>query len=259
MSLAIITITPQGLIIAEKLQKNLDAKVFAPQELIREPNSKNIVYKTTTKELIGTLWGQYDSFVFIMALGIVIRIIKDHIEDKFKDPAIVVVDEMGRYAISALSGHEGGANRLAEKVAAICDGDFVITTGSEATRTLIAGMGCKRGTSAMQLEETLLEGLKQIGRNLNEIRLITSVEDKKDEKGFLQLSKKLNIPLKFISKSLIKTVEDSFAKSETVKKSIGVYSVAEPCAILGGFRCQMILSKTKFPQTTIAIAEEKFL
>lgn len=258
MSCAIITITTHGLLVAKKLQETLNGDLYAPKNIINDNNSNITPYETTTKELIEKLWKRYNSFIFIMALGIVTRLIKDHIQDKFKDPAVVVVDEMGRYAISALSGHEGGANRLAEKAALICRGDFVITTGSEATKTLIAGMGCRRGTSTIQLEETLLEGLKQINRNVNEVRLIASVEDKKDEKGFFQLSEKLNIPLKFISKSLIKTVEDNFTKSEIVKKSLGIYSVAEPCAILGGFRCQMVLPKTKFSQTTIAIAEEKF-
>ena len=259
MSCAIITITTHGLAVARKLQKNLKADLYAPKEIMNASVSNIISYETTTKKLIKKIWGSYNAFIFVMALGIVTRLIKDHIQDKFKDPAIVVVDEMGRYAISALSGHEGGANRLAEKVALICLGDFVITTGSEATKTLIAGMGCRRGIPAIQLEETLLRGLNQIGRTLNEVRLIASVEDKMDEAGFFQISEKFNIPLKFIPKTLIKAIEDNFSKSETVKKSLGIYSVAEPCAILGGFRCQMILPKTKFSQTTIAIAEEKFL
>ncbi|HJP19661.1 MAG TPA: cobalamin biosynthesis protein [Nitrospinota bacterium] len=259
MSLAIIAITTHGLTVAGKLQDNLKGDLYAPENIINDNNANITAYETTTKKLIEKIWSRYNSFIFIMALGIVSRIIKDQIENKFKDPAIVVVDEMGRYAISTLSGHEGGANRLAEKVALICRGDFVITTGSEATKTLIAGMGCRRGTPADQLEETLREGLKRINRTVNEVRLIASVEDKEDEEGFHQLSEKLKIPLKFISKSRIKTIEDNFSKSETVKKALGIYSVAEPCAILGGFRCQIVLPKTKLPQTTIAIAEEKFL
>lgn len=259
MTLAIITISAHGLIVAKKLQKHLDGHIYAPKKIIPEKKQNFISYETNTRELIKKIWKQYNSFVFIMACGIVTRLIKDHIQDKHSDPAIVIVDEMGRYAISALSGHEGGANTLSEKVAFICDGDFVITTGSEATKTLIAGMGCKRGTSAVHLEESLRKGLLLINRDLKEVRLIASVEDKKNEKGFFQLSKKLNIPLKFIPKTLIKTVEHNFSKSELVKKTLGVYSVAEPCAVLGGFRCQILLQKTKLFQTTIAIAEEKFM
>lgn len=259
MSSAVITITTYGLTVAKKIQENLKADLYAPEGILNKNHTGIIGYETTTKELLSRIWEKYDSLIFIMAMGIVNRIIKDHMEDKYKDPAVVVVDEMGRYAISALSGHEGGANKVAEKVALICQGDFVVTTGSEAIRTLIVGMGCRRGVSAERLEETMMEGLKRIGRKLNDVRLIASVEDKRDEKAFSQISERLSIPLKFISKSLIKTVEENFSKSELVKNTLGIYGVAEPCAILGGFRCQLLLPKTKIKGTTIAIAEERFL
>lgn len=277
MRTAIITITPQGIKVGRRIQEGLKlvpawckqgCDLYAPEEILTENHTAIIGYKTTVKELMAKIWGDYDSLIFIMAMGIVIRIIKGHIQDKHMDPAVVVVDEMGRYAISALSGHEGGANRLAERVALICQGDFVITTGSEATKTLIVGLGCRRGTSADYLEDAMKEGLGLISRKLKEVRLIASIEDKRDEKGLLQLSERLNIPLKFIHKVLIKTVEEGFSKSELVKNTLGVYSVAEPCAMLGGFRCQLLLPKTnlslqalsrEMKGTTIAIAEERFL
>ncbi|MEK7313848.1 MAG: cobalamin biosynthesis protein [Deltaproteobacteria bacterium] len=259
MSVAVIAITRLGLAVARKVSEGMGGDLFVPKEIQVAGNAGLNCYNTTTKELVARIWNRYDSFVFVMALGIVNRIIKDHIQDKRDDPAVVVVDEMGRYAISALSGHEGGANRLAEKVALVCGGDFVVTTGSEAARTLIVGMGCRRGVSADHLEETLIKGLGRIGRELNEVRLIASVEDKRDEKGLLELSERLNVPLKFIPKSLIKTVQENFTESELVKNTLGVGSVAEPCAMLGGFRCHLLLPKTKTKVATIAIAEERFL
>ncbi len=259
MNPAIIAITRQGLVVGRKLQEALKGDLYAPEEIVAQNRPGIKGYGTGTKELVAEIWDRYDSFIFIMALGIVNRIIKDHIRDKLSDPAVVVVDEMGRYAISALSGHEGGANRLAEKTALHCQGDFVVTTGSESTKTLIVGIGCRRGISADHLEETVMNGLERIGRELADVRLIASVEDKKDEKGLLELSDRLHIPLKFISRSLIKTVEDNFSKSELVNKTLGIYSVAEPCAILGGFRCQLILPKTGMKGSTIAIAQERFL
>lgn len=259
MKCAIIAITRPGLTVARKIKENLDGDLYAPEKFITGGAPNVIGYDTSTKKLVEKIWGKYQSFIFIMSLGIVTRIIKDSIRDKRKDPAIVVVDELGRYCISALCGHEGKANKLAEKISLVCGGDFVITTGSEAVKTLIVGIGCCRGAAADCLEETLMEGLGRIGRGLKEVRLIASVEDKKNEAGLLQLSKKLDIPLKFIPKTLIKTVEDGFTRSELVKKTLGIYSVAEPCAMLGGFRCQLILPKTKIKKTTIAIAEERFL
>lgn len=259
MSTAVIAITTHGLIVGKKIREHIMCDLYIPGVIESERAADFISYDTSTKDLVAKIWNKYSSLIFIMAMGIVVRIIRDFIDDKHKDPAVVVVDEMGRYAVSVLSGHEGGANRVAEKVALICRGDFVITTGSEAIRALIFGMGCRRGTSADELEKAMMEGLRLTGRTLSEVRLIASVEDKQDEKGLCQLSERVNIPLKFIPRTLIMTVEDNFPKSELVKKTLGIYSVAEPCAMLGGFRCQMILPKRKMKGITIAIAEERFL
>jgi len=259
VKLAIIAITREGLEVACRIQQGLGGELYAPEKIVTKEitGTENIeTYPGPTRDLVTELWDSVDSFVFVMSLGIVTRIIKEHIRDKYKDPAVVVIDEMGRYAISALSGHEGGANRLSERVALICGGDFVVTTGSEATKKIIVGMGCRRDTPVEKLEAALKEGLARIGKTTEDVRLIASVEIKKDEKGLLELSEKFGIPLKFISTGLIKAVEDNFKESTLVKKTLGIGSVAEPCAVLGGHRCRIILPRVKKDGTTIAIAEE---
>ena len=259
MKTAVVAITAEGLEVAGVIAKGLGSTIYAPTKIAINDNKDITIYASTTKELVAEVWHEYDAIIFVMALGIVTRIIKDHIEDKHKDPAIVVIDEMGRYAISALSGHEGGANLLAEKISLLCKGDFVVTTGSEATKRLIVGMGCRRGTSAEELEELLTEGLNKAGRTIKEVRVIASVEDKSDEAGLLELSKKLGVPLKFIPKTLIAVIEENFDSSELVKKTLGIGAVAEPSAMLGGTRCQLILKRIKSKTATLAIAEEESL
>ena len=76
-------------------------------------------------------WRRHRGLVCIMAAGIVVRTLAPLIEDKEKDPAVVVCDEEGRYAIPLLSGHLGGANDLARRVAAILGGEVVLTTSSD--------------------------------------------------------------------------------------------------------------------------------
>ncbi|HEB69472.1 MAG TPA: cobalamin biosynthesis protein CbiG, partial [Desulfobulbus sp.] len=66
-----------------------------------------------------------------MATGIVVRTLAPLLQDKRLDPAVVVCDEKGRFAVSLLSGHLGGGNALARQVAAILGGQAVITTASD--------------------------------------------------------------------------------------------------------------------------------
>jgi len=73
----------------------------------------------------------YRRIVLVAPLGIAVRVIAPLVVDKHADPAVVVVDEAGKHAIALLSGHVGGANRLAEDVAAIVGGRPVITTSAE--------------------------------------------------------------------------------------------------------------------------------
>ncbi len=76
-------------------------------------------------------WKRYDGHVFIMAAGIVMRRLSPLLRDKTVDPAVVVGDEKGRFAVSLLSGHIGGANRLARQVARCAGGEAVITTATD--------------------------------------------------------------------------------------------------------------------------------
>lgn len=79
-------------------------------------------------------FADYAGHVFIMAAGIVIRAIAPVIENKTKDPAVVVMDEQARHAISLLSGHIGGANALAGQVADAVGATPVITTATDVNR-----------------------------------------------------------------------------------------------------------------------------
>ena len=83
------------------------------------------------KELLASLWDKVDGFVLIMATGIVVRMIAPLLESKQTDPAVVTMDDAGRFAISLTSGHLGGANELAERCAFISGARAVITTATD--------------------------------------------------------------------------------------------------------------------------------
>ena len=73
----------------------------------------------------------YPNHIFIAAAGIVVRAISPHLKSKDRDPAVIVLDQEGKYVVSLLSGHLGGANDLARKVAGITGGQAVITTATD--------------------------------------------------------------------------------------------------------------------------------
>lgn len=101
------------------------------------------LYDQPLSGLVGSLIQMFDGFVFIMAAGIVVRLMARHIKDKRTDPAVVVVDEAGRFAISLLSGHLGGANALARQVAAALGAQEVITTATDVQGVLAMDLAAR--------------------------------------------------------------------------------------------------------------------
>jgi len=79
----------------------------------------------------GSLFQQYNALVFISAVAVAVRGIAPSLRGKTVDPAVVVVDEGGRYAISLLSGHLGGANQLAVEIAGHLGAEPVVTTATD--------------------------------------------------------------------------------------------------------------------------------
>lgn len=78
-------------------------------------------------------WGRFDAHIFIGAVGIAVRAIAPLLRDKIDDPAVLACPENGGCVISLTSGHLGGANRLARRVARITGGRAVISTATDVT------------------------------------------------------------------------------------------------------------------------------
>lgn len=85
-----------------------------------------------------------DAILFIGAMGIAVRTIAPFLENKIVDPAVLVMDEKGRYVISVLSGHLGGGNELCLELARILNADPVITTASDVNSKLAVDVFAKK-------------------------------------------------------------------------------------------------------------------
>ena len=92
-----------------------DVTLWVPPSLKHLPHTQ--VYEGTLKDCIAQLWPHHRGFVFGLAAGAVVRLIAPLLRDKAIDPAVVVVDEAGKFVISLCSGHLGGGGRLARLVA----------------------------------------------------------------------------------------------------------------------------------------------
>ncbi|HYT39315.1 MAG TPA: precorrin-3B C(17)-methyltransferase [Acidimicrobiia bacterium] len=76
-------------------------------------------------------WADADGFVLVCATGIAVRAIAPRLADKVADPAVVVVDDGGRFAVALTGGHRGGANVLAREVAGLLGAEPVVTTATD--------------------------------------------------------------------------------------------------------------------------------
>ncbi|MDR7855772.1 cobalt-precorrin 5A hydrolase [Tissierella sp.] len=126
MKIACLSFTEKGKILGDKL-KSLD--IESKFHVIHHLYNKDI--HGGIKGFLSSSWDEYDGFVFISSTGIAVRMINPYIKDKSIDPAIVVIDDCGRFSISLLSGHLGGANELSKWIGEMINAIPVITTASD--------------------------------------------------------------------------------------------------------------------------------
>lgn len=153
MKIAYFAITEQGQRLVKILNQHLPGIVFGKENL------KNNMQKAFL---------EYDGLVCVMATGIVVRILAPLFVHKQQDPAIVVMDSRGNYAISLLSGHLGGANELASEMARISGGQAVITTATDVENTFAFDLFAKK----YQMPIGNIDQLKYISAALLENRKV---------------------------------------------------------------------------------------
>ena len=130
---AIITLTRRGTETGLRLHRLLEhSTLYAPARFLpADPPADTTGYTVSVRQVLHDAFRRHSALICLMASGIVVREIAPLLRSKHTDPAVVVTDEQGRNAISLLSGHKGGANALAKKVADLLGGRAVLTTASD--------------------------------------------------------------------------------------------------------------------------------
>jgi cobalt-precorrin 5A hydrolase len=133
MKIAIIAITTNGVRLGERIAREIPgAELFITPKHAVGIAAPATVFHEDLRSLIHSQWQAFDGLICIMATGIVVRMIAPLLEGKDRDPAVVVVDDAGKFAVSLLSGHLGGANELAGQCGRAIGATPVITTATDA-------------------------------------------------------------------------------------------------------------------------------
>jgi len=346
--MAIWVLTPNGLALASRLRRHWPgAAIHCSRRLAPEGQALAAQPFEGLMPAVAERFLDFDGHLFIMAAGIVVRAVGPLLGHKHRDPAVVVVDDAGRFAVSLVAGHVGGANRLARRIADLLGAVPVITTATDVNGrpamdmlavelglgienpgavkavnmallagrpvalwdpwglvapvlgadgqavalevlaeqapehagvyvddrctllpehvlrlrppSLVAGIGCNRGTAAEEIATLLTAALAEGALSGRSLWKIASIDLKRDEAGLVALARTLGVPLHFYSAENLNQAGHVPNPSAMAAKHVGVQSVCEAAAILAAQRGHLIVTKRKSANATVAIARRAFL
>ena len=246
----LISLTDPGRALAERLLALL-------------PDSEHLHRPQPFQDMVQERFLAGHRLVLLCAVGIAVRTLGPVLRDKYQDPAVLALDEHGRFVAPILSGHEGGANEWARQVAGFLGAQAVITGAQRYTQPLlVAGVGCNRGCSLEPLLVLLDQTLASHGLRRDDLRALASIELKQDEPGLHQLAAMLGVPITFYPATLLNEYSDRLSrKSGIVFRETGCYGVAEAAALACAerlvnhdFRAELIIPKQKNADATLAVA-----
>lgn len=333
---ALLACSLQGGALAARLQQEegwRDCPVYLPARYCSTSSGGAHGYDSLA-QLVGQLFGQYDCLVFFCACGIAVRMVGPLLTDKYHDPAVVVCDEGGHFAISLVSGHIGGANQAAAEIAAALGATPVVTTATDVRgvfavdswareqqlmigekelvkeisarllrgepvgfcsdypwqgplpggleqqgeqgwgicvtaqgrqpyrhtlhlrpRSLVLGIGCRKGIAAWQLEQAFQQIVAQCQLEAQCFCAAATIDLKWQEEGLLAWTAQKKLPLSFYTAEQLQAATGPFTASDFVRQITGVDNVCERSAALasGG---RQIAAKQKLDGITMAVYEK---
>jgi cobalt-precorrin 5A hydrolase len=210
----------------------------------------------TQKEQFASSYRLHSQWIMIAASGIAVRFLDGLADDKHHDPAAVVLDEAGRFAVSLLAGHEGGANQLAYRVANVVGAVPVITTATEALKPLVVGVGCRKDVPVERITSAIQLALGS--RHINEIRELVTIDLKANEPGLLSFCEQHAVPLRVLSRETVAARAWVTHPSDWVQQNVSLPGVCEPCALIASPRGKLIVPKLTLNGVAVAIVEDHY-
>ena len=135
--ISFIGITTQAVQLLDGLQNSIGGTLWVSSNYAQQHNQgqnplpeKIKIYNASLKKHLAVIWHQYNSLIFCLATGAVVRLIAPLLKNKASDPAIIVIDLEGRFVISLCGGHQGGADLLTKMIALQIGATPIITGAS---------------------------------------------------------------------------------------------------------------------------------
>ncbi|WP_009634341.1 precorrin-3B C(17)-methyltransferase [Synechocystis sp. PCC 7509] len=173
--IAAIALTPNATKTLQPICSNIGAQLWIPESITNIAQAQT--YRGDLKTHVASLWETQAAIVFCLATGAVVRLIAPLLQHKSTDPAVIVVDETGKFVISLCGGHQGGADKLTTLIAQLIGATPVLTgvsasLGLPAVDMLGVPFGWRRGggdwtgVSAVVARGESVQVIQEAGSNL---------------------------------------------------------------------------------------------
>ena len=177
-------------------------------------------------------------------------------------------DVIGKFSVDAVASKLGLVPEPKEVIklinAAILRGEDVFVTAGDVRlnlipQNLIAGIGCRRGTSSLKIFEALQRACAMIHQPIERVKLLASVDAKSEETGLVSLAEVMGLEIKFFSAAELQQKIDEYklVESKFVTRAVGVGNVCESAALCCVEHARFALPKTSFKGVTIALLWER--
>ena len=185
------------------------------------------------------------------------------------NPVITTATDVeGKLSVDAIVSKFGLVPEPKEAIkainAAILRGEEIFVTAGDVRlnlipQNLIAGVGCRRGTSSLKIFEAIERACAMIHQPIERVKLLASVDAKRDEVGLTSLAEAMGLEIKFFSTTELQKKIDEYKLEESkfVTRSVGVGNVCEAAALCCVEGARFALPKTPFKGVTVALLWEK--